>query len=421
LLPHSLLSLESQSYGPDASLVPRYLTSRDEVWVGRAMQEFADMEGETDARVHEAWQSRIEPALRKMGARKVAVLGIKSIVDRMQARHVSAAADPRRIREVVFESSGARGGRPRTRGEILECAANALLLSAKEVEDGLFADRASARKRGALPGGLGPSGLVERYNLALVQGILLRAKQVTIELRESIRAVVRYAKLRGLLAEFSSERPETIRAVVSGPLSLFRNTLKYGRALATFFPTLVAAPFFSMRAECVLPGGPGKSDRDVAVFVDHTAPIPRHHAIPKECDSSVERALVRELRKSGTGFTLHRETTVLRAGTHLVFPDFALRRGQDQVLVEVVGYYTKEYIERKTAALRAAAIRNLIVCVDTDLDCGKGAFGEHVVVPFRKRIDVARLLEAATRMLDLVCSERRFPLDGFPRSEPFSR
>ncbi len=159
-----------------------------------------------------------------------------------------------------------------------------------------------------------------------------------------------------------------------------------------------------MSAECVLPGGPGRPDRDVAVLVDHTAPIPRHHAIPKECDSSVERALVRDLRKSGTGFTLHRETTVLRAGTHLVFPDFALRRGQDHVLVEVVGYYTKEYIERKTAALRAAEIRNLIVCVDTDLDCGNGAFGAHVVVPFRKRIDAARLLEAAKRMLDVASS-----------------
>ncbi len=44
-------------------------------------------------------------------------------------------------------------------------------------------------------------------NLALVQGILLRANQVTIELRESIRAVVRYAKLRGLLAEFPQRGP----------------------------------------------------------------------------------------------------------------------------------------------------------------------------------------------------------------------
>ncbi len=400
MLPHSLLSLESQPHSRalNECFVPRYLTSRDEVWVARALAEVADLEGEPDAVVQEAWQSRIDPTLRRMGARKAAVLGIKLIVDRLQARHVAAAADPRRIREIVFGFSGQ--ARSRSRDEILECSANALLLSPREVEDGLFADREGARRRGGLPLGLGPTALVEKYNLALVQGLLLRAKHVAVDLSESVRAVVRYAKLRGLLAEFSSDQPDMIRAAISGPLSLFRNTLKYGRALATFFPTLVAAPSFVLRADCQLPGGPGRPDRHLTAFVDHHAPIPRSHAIPKDCDSAVERALVRDVRKNGKGFTLHRETTVLRAGSHLVFPDFSLRRGQDQILVEVVGYYTKEYLERKTSALRQAAVKNLIVCVDTDLDCGEGSFGTHVVVPFRKRVDVARLLAAAERMMN---------------------
>ena len=42
---------------------------------------------------------------------------------------------------------------------------------------------------------------------------------------------------------------------------------------------------------------------------------------------------------------------------------------------------------------------NLIVCVDTDLDCGESAFGARTIVPFRKRIDVAKLLVAAEEII----------------------
>jgi len=412
-LPHSLLSVEpyaaraafaepragrgqTAQTGQAATplVAPRYLGSRDEVWVARALQELSDLEGRRDAEIDHAWGETIEPTLRHMGARRRAAMGIKALLDRLQTSAVSAAADPRRIREVVFALSSQASRRPRA--AVLEAAANVLLLTPREVEDGLFADREGARKRAGIPTGLSAASLVEKYNLALVQGLLLRAEWVGVDLRESIRAVVRYAKLRGLLADFSpGPDPETLRMGISGPLSLFRKTLKYGRALATFFPTLTATHSFSLGANCRLRERASAPEGTVRVVVDHHAPLPRIHALSPESDSAVERALIRDLRRSGSGWTIHRETRALRAGRHLVFPDFALRRGADEVLVEVVGYYTREYLTRKRASLQQASVRNLVVCVDTELDCGEGAFGEQAFVPFRKRVDVRALLAAA--------------------------
>lgn len=407
MLPHSLLSLEPAGLAPSdgdqgegatgGRCAPRYLRTRDEVWIARAIQETLDLAGSREADIEEAWVSRILPSLRAMGARKVAALGIKLVLERLTTREVSAPADPRRIREIVFRYAAQRPARPREQNIV--SAANALLLTPEEVERGLFADRAGERIRKPLPPDVTPASLIEKYNLALVQGVLLRAEWVSVELKESVRAVVRYAKLQGLLADFAPTRSHGLRMDVSGPLALFRNTLKYGRALANFFPTLTAAPSFALAARCRVANAPG-AEVHVIVAVDHHAPLARGHALPRDADSSVERALVRDVRKSKSGYTIHRETVALRAGPHLVFPDFALRRGNEEVLVEVVGYYTEEYLRRKTVALREANVRNLIVCVDTSLDCGEAAFGDHAVVPFRKRIDVAALLSAADKVLE---------------------
>ena len=152
----------------------------------------------------------------------------------------------------------------------------------------------------------------------------------------------------------------------SGPLSLFRHTLKYGHALATFFPVLVSTPSFQLDARCTIKG----DERRVVVRAGD--PVPRTHAIPRDTDSAIARALVRDVRRMGT-WEIARETEVVRAGRRLFFPDFTLTRGAHRVLVEIVGYHTREYLECKTAALRAAADRKLIVCVEESLDCGGGA------------------------------------------------
>ncbi len=92
-----------------------------------------------------------------------------------------------------------------------------------------------------------------------------------------------------------------------------------------------------------------------------------------------------------------REPEAVPAAGKLIFPDFLLRHRLDPArawLVEIVGFWTPDYLSRKLAGLRAARIPNLILCVDEKQQCSEADLPENTpVVRFRRRIDVAKLME----------------------------
>lgn len=386
MLPAELLLVTwREGYGSRSA--PRYLTQRDEVWV-RAVADAFDAYvgrslGERDAELPE----RVRAIAREHGVSRRAADGVAHVLARCFKSRVSTELEPARVRAVVFEEAA----RDATfdRGATLTRAAARLATSTDELERALFADR-PARRSIIAPSALPPPGeLVERYNLALAQGLLLRSEHVSVEVREHVRAVVRFAKLAGLLCTYHVGRDGT-RVEVSGPLSILRQTTKYGFALASFFPAVVATPGFRLEARCLLRGEP------VLVQIDATDRIQRTHQLPKDADSAVERALARDLRRLGTEWALVREADAIAVGARTFFPDFTLRHPDGtRVLVEVVGFYTPEYLRSKLEALRGAGARPLIVCIDETLACEAGQV-PGPILRFKKRVDARALVDAAT-------------------------
>jgi hypothetical protein len=118
------------------------------------------------------------------------------------------------------------------------------------------------------------------------------------------------------------------------------------------------------------------------------------HAHP--FDSKLEERFVRQFRKAAPDWDVIREPEPVRAGHGLIFPDFLLRHRQApsrKFLVEIVGFWTREYLEKKLAALRRANLENLIVCVDADRGCSEGdlPLGARIV-RFKKTIDARAVL-----------------------------
>src|SRR5262249_26401980 len=110
------------------------------------------------------------------------------------------ALEPRRIRERLFaEAAAARATGAFGRGPALERAARALGARPGEVESRLLAGLPGERLVATAPALPGPAELALRANLALAQGFLARAASVRIDLDGNARAVVRQARLRGLL------------------------------------------------------------------------------------------------------------------------------------------------------------------------------------------------------------------------------
>jgi predicted nuclease of restriction endonuclease-like RecB superfamily len=371
------------------AVTPDWLSSRDHVWLRAMCEELEDLAGETAALADERVFSHVLPIARLHGAGRVRVMGVWAVERRRWTSRVASPVAPEKIRAAVF---AAKVGR--TRAEALAYAASELGIPEAAIEESLFADRSDARLLVAPPEAASPRTLEERYNMALTQAFLMRSTRVSALVREHVRSVVRYAKLKGLMCTFEECDAGTL-LTFSGPLALFHETTKYGRALSGMLPNLSSTPGWAMRAEVRLRGLTHLLELDAA-----TTPLPLVHALPKTHDSLVERRLMTDVRRSRTGWALVREDTVVRVNQRLFFPDFTLVApdGVRRVRVEIVGYWEPKYLAEKVEAL-AAVQEPIVICVDRRH--ARGALAPRAnVLPFDKgRIDVATLFATATTLL----------------------
>ena len=91
-----------------------------------------------------------------------------------------------------------------------------------------------------------------------------------------------------------------------------------------------------------------------------------------------------------------REPEPITAGGTLIFPDFALQHRSDpgrRWLLEIVGFWTPDYVARKLALYRSARLSNLILCIDEGRNCAEADLpAGALVVRFRRRMDAAGVL-----------------------------
>ncbi|MBX3226490.1 MAG: DUF790 family protein [Labilithrix sp.] len=386
MLPLRLLEVDRT---PDGRVVPRWLTSRDEPWLRELVAEMRAAHDRSVAHVDERIIEVVAAVARRHGAsRKLAAAAWAVERSRWKTR-VDAPVAPAVIRRSLFPLAAERD-----REEALATTASELGIEAGRIEEWLFADRPRARLLVAPATPPTTADLAERYNLAVVQSLLCRATNLRASVRSNVRRVVSYAKLIGLMLSFE-EGPSTnggVEMTLSGPLALFHDTVKYGRALARWLPALVATQGWSMTAR-VLVGGDG-----LRFDLDAGAPIPRTYAMPREHDSKLEANLDKDLRRLDSPWRIEREPAVIRAnGGRLLFPDFALTSDRGRVLVEVVGYWTPDYLASKLALLDSARAP-IVLCIDQ----------RHVHEPFRsdprvllfsRRVDAAALLLTCERLL----------------------
>jgi predicted nuclease of restriction endonuclease-like RecB superfamily len=368
-------------------LVPRYLTERDDVWVREVLEDLDGLVGREAREVAAAFTGRVLETARSGGASPKAIAGVWHVCSRIWELRTRAPLRPRVVRRTAFEE----GARCATREEALDAAAERLGACKEQLLSSLFADRASARRLHAPTDLPSPREVVLRYNLSLLQGLLLRATGLDVLARSHVRSVVRFAKLRRLLCTYDAVQ-DGLRISLSGPLSIFHNTTKYGYALANFVPAAIATPGWSIEARCLVAG------ESATLRTNSAGPIASTHTLPKDFDSAVERRLARDVRRLGTDWDLVRETEVVHAGGRIFFPDFTLVRGNDRILVEIVGYHTPEYLTSKLRVLREAGLTRRIVCVDESLACDSGDVCAGAVLRYRKNVDAGALIDAAERM-----------------------
>ncbi len=387
MLPTRLLSYRRSE---DGAIHPTWLGARDEVWLRELV---AEAEASAERRSDDADErilERVAPLAHRHGSARRVVEAVWTIERRRWKSRVDAPLPPERIREVVFDLAVGR-----TREDCLALAATKLGIAVDAIVPALFADRAGARRLVPPEAPSSPASLVELYNLALAQALLARSSALVALVRANMRAVIGYAKLHRLMASFDENAEGVTRVSISGPLALFHDTLKYGRALATWLPSLIATPGWSLVARVVL------GDETLRLALDGNSPLPRTHAMARAHDSKLEARFEKDLRRLSTSWSIIREGGAVRIGPRTFYPDFVLVSGETRVLVEVVGFWTPEYLAEKAVLLRGATVP-IVLCVDE-----RHARGEFVadprVVLFRKTIDAAAVVAACELAVVAAC------------------
>src|ERR687891_2175377 len=356
--------------------------------------------------------------------------------------------DPPRIRKAVFEESSKRGFAltELERREIADSVASKLHLSSPDVvlkamwsdlDDNLILDHFDA---------IDPEALVGWYNLSLMQTLLFNCTKLDFYISGGLnwKRVLRSVKRLGLMYHLQQPRQQQENRIIcslEGPLSLFKLTDRYGTLLAKLLPSIIFSS--DKKREGNGWGGEWHLDawivrktmdgRKIYEFKISKNEIPELMTDPysyftsssiteKELagssssssssssslyndynnfDSAVEEKFAKRFEQAETGWRLIREPDplVLSNGGALI-PDFMFEKYDKKIYLEIVGFWTKEYLERKLQKLadifvsadsRKKKNNNnkdkadlLFIAVNEDFACSKSSFSS--IVPKQQLI-----------------------------------
>ncbi len=306
---------------------------------------------------------------------------------------VRAAKPPEEIREVVFRLAAGDGwpvrpgggGRFADRGAVIAAAAAALELSVDEVEAGLFADLKAAERLVdvELPE---PRDLLMRYNLGLAQAVLLRASEVRVTLpklsAKRARQLFAFIKFRRLMYRARRDG-DTWTISLDGPLSLLRQTNRYGVQMAQLLPGLLLAERWSLDADVSW----GKDRRPMRFELDHRLGLETHLADKGTWKSAEEVHFEKGFKAAKSDWRLRRSARVVDLGGRgVLVPDYLVKHPDGrEALLEIVWFWRKRSFAKRLQLLREAGPPNLIVALATRYNTDRDApdVGGAAVYPFK--------------------------------------
>jgi len=307
------------------------------------------------------------------------VRGLSTLLERRCTFQVEGALNPREARTTVFEeASRGRASTLAERNRVIEIVSSQLGISPEGLEKTLFSDLEDELilKDFKPPD---PELLVKYYNLCLTQTLLFKSLRVEFSASGNWKNIFREVKRLGLI--YSVERNEDgagYRITLDGPLSLFKMTERYGTSIAKLLPKIIASTSWSIKAE-ILARSRGRVysfETDSKELKDLITNMEKAAAHEEQThanlyDSTVEERFAKSFISYNSGWMLRREPEPLIAGTHVLIPDFSFEKYGATVYLEVVGFWTSEYLERKIGKLSSIANVDIIIAADESLACSK--------------------------------------------------
>ena len=221
-----------------------------------------------------------------------------------------------------------------------------------------------------------PEALLHRYNLSQVQGIFYRASQMTLNAHRNVpgeyKLLFRYLKLFGLMTYIEGDADHGFTISIDGPTSLFKPSTRYGLAIAKLIPALLHVTKWSLTAT-LQSRDPYSGVQKTGRFSlnDHCG-LETHYPPGKPYDSMLEASFANRWDSLKTDWVLEREVDLIPIPGSVMIPDFRLVHPDGRTfLLEIVGYWRPEYLQRKFGQVRRSECDNLILAISERLNLEK--------------------------------------------------
>lgn len=356
------------------------------------------------------------------------------------------------IRQKLFKESSVRGLAlsDTQRQEIIQTVADQNGLSVNDVKIIMWADREENLLLGKFDS-VTPKNLLLWYNLSLAQTLLFRCTTMKffveggIYWKQVLRNVKRYGLMYNLEQQPHQQNTDSIRCTLEGPLNLFKMTDRYGTSMAKLLPWIIKAPTWRISGSIVRKNDEGSKIYQFEMsntnnnnnangilqpvseilYSDDSSNTKNQQDNNTTHDYSFDSSLEKKFEKlflqyfnKKDDWKISREPNPLVANGKAMIPDFLFERFGKKVYFEIVGFWTKEYLERKAAKLKAIFDKNqqkdpdinLLVGVNSDLACSQieSISNDHVFT-FKKEVSIKPVLKYLEKIDRLIIEEKTKP------------
>ncbi len=258
-----------------------------------------------------------------------------------------------------------------------------------EIERDYFADTPGQHRLRAFAGPKEPAALLSLYNLAQTQVALFDAERLTLELTSGYKAALRAIKFSRLVHDITRVAPGHYRVEIDGPVSVIRETSRYGASMARLLPVLVRLRGWKLCAVIKARGWRGRLALELSPETGLKAPP---GAAPEFDSATEEKFFEKWGPEPRDGWTCHREGEILHRGQKVFFPDFIFRHADGRkASLEIIGFWTPEYLRAKRETLQHFAGERLALAVR---DATKADFSDlgFPIFPYRETLQPKAVL-----------------------------
>ena len=320
------------------------------------------------------------------------VRGLSELLERRSTFETRSPVPPAKLRHAAFRRGYVTGQEERE--VVVTAVAEEFELRNADVESGLWADR---EHRAVLtsPPDIEPEALVRQYNLSLTQTLLFDALELEWRTSDNFQRIFALVKYLGLMYSVDPE----LRVSVTGPAALFKRTRKYGTTLARLVPSIMQATEWELSAAVETEVSGERRVYDFEIDASQSRLFPDAEPV-ESFDSEVERDFATRISALADDWTVIREPTILRADERVMIPDFSFERNGERFYLEVVGFWTPEYLQEKIEKVRAVEREYpLVLAVNSSLDCTEANFaGADEVFFYDDRIPVKPVMDRLNRI-----------------------